>query len=142
MNNFDFLRDEPRFAAFAGVAISAERIILIDPDMCILNCRRAMEFATPYQDNLHSLLNSEDFRDYVGNDLWRRLDYIRRKGNSVAHNNRRQGFDEAMLCLENLHIFMDFISCCYVRGYEQREFDRNPGRMLRMQRASSKNRKS
>ena len=77
MNNFDFLRDEPRFAAFAGVAISAERIILIDPDMCILNCRRAMEFAikwiysvetsleTPYQDNLHSLLNSEDFRDYV-----------------------------------------------------------------------------
>ena len=104
MNNFDFLRDEPRFAAFAGVAISAERIILIDPDMCILNCRRAMEFAikwiysvetsleTPYQDNLHSLLNSEDFRDYVGNDLWRRLDYIRRKGNSVAHNNRRQGF--------------------------------------------------
>lgn len=137
MNNFDFLRDEPRFAAFAGVAISAERIILIDPDMCILNFRRAMEFAikwiysvetsleTPYQDNLHSLLNSEDFRDYVGNDLWRRLDYIRRKGNSVAHNNRRQGFDEAMLCLENLHIFMDFISCCYVRGYEQREFDRN-----------------
>lgn len=137
MNNFDFLRDEPRFAAFAGVAISAERIILIDPDVCILNCRRAMEFAikwiysvetsleTPYQDNLHSLLNSEDFRDYAGNDLWRRLDYIRRKGNSVAHNNRRQGFDEAMLCLENLHIFMDFISCCYVRGYEQREFDRN-----------------
>lgn len=137
MNNFDFLRDEPRFAAFAGVAISAERIILIDPDVCILNCRRAMEFAikwiysvetsleTPYQDNLHSLLNSEDFRDYVGNDLWRRLNYIRRKGNSVAHNNRRQGFDEAMLCLENLHIFMDFISCCYVRGYEQREFDRN-----------------
>ena len=83
MNNFDFLRDEPRFAAFAGVAISAERIILIDPDVCILNCRRAMEFAikwiysvetsleTPYQDNLHSLLNSEDFRDYVGNgDDW------------------------------------------------------------------------
>lgn len=107
----------------------------------------------PYQDNLHSLLNSEDFRDYVGNDLWRRLDYIRRKGNSVAHNNRRQGFDEAMLCLENLHIFMDFISCCYVRGYEQREFDRKAilnrrenakksRRMLRMQRASSKNRKS
>ena len=33
MNNFDFLRDEPRFAAFAGVAISAERIILIDPQL-------------------------------------------------------------------------------------------------------------
>lgn len=137
MNNFDFLRDEPRFATFAGIAVSAEKIILMDTDACILNCRRAMEFAikwiysvetsleTPYQDNLHSLLNSEDFREYVGNDLWRRLDYIRRKGNSVAHNNRRQGFDEAMLCLENLHIFMDFISCCYVRGYEQREFDRN-----------------
>ena len=99
MNNFDFLRDEPRFATFAGIAISAEKIILMDPDACILNCRRAMEFAikwiysvetsleAPYQDNLHSLLNSEDFRDYVGNDLWRRLDYIRRKGNSVAHNN-------------------------------------------------------
>ena len=43
--NFDYLKTEPKFSTFADVAISAERIILIDPEACIINCRRAMEFA-------------------------------------------------------------------------------------------------
>lgn len=38
----------------------------------------------PYQDNLQSLINAEDFRDIVGYDIWKRMDYIRRCGNNVA----------------------------------------------------------
>ena len=45
MTNFDFLKNTPDFDAFADVAISAEKILHIDVDSCVLNCRRAMEFA-------------------------------------------------------------------------------------------------
>ena len=67
MTNFDYLKNEPKFNSFSNVAISAERIIHIDKDACILNCCCAMEFAVkwmysvddvlimPYQDNLNSM---------------------------------------------------------------------------------------
>ena len=121
ITNFDYFKTESKFSAFADVAISAEKIIVIDPESSIINSRRAMEFAIkwmysvdselemPYQDNLHSLMNAEDYRQIVGQDLWKRMDYIRRCGNNVAHSNRKLGMDEAMLCLENLFIYLDYI---------------------------------
>lgn len=45
MTNFDFLKKTPAFESFAEVAISAEKLLHIDVDACVLNCRRAMEFA-------------------------------------------------------------------------------------------------
>ena len=134
--NFDYLKTEPKFAAFANVAISAEKIVLMDPEASILNCRRAMEFAVkwmysventlemPYQDNLQSLLNAEDYRQLIGYDMWNRMDYIRKCGNSAAHNSQKLGRDEAMLCLENLFIFLDYLAYCYADEYEERVFDR------------------
>ena len=136
ITNFDYLKNEPKFSRFADVAISAEKIILMDPEASILNSRRAMEFAIkwmysvdsalemPYQDNLQSLMNAEEYRQIVGPDLWKRMDYIRRSGNSVAHNNKKLGRDEAMLCLENLFIYLDFVSYCYSDQYEERAFDK------------------
>ena len=136
ITNFDYLKNEKKFVAFADVAISAEKIVLIDPEACIINCRRAMEFAVkwmysvekelemPYQDNLQSLVNAEDFRDIVGYDIWKRMDYIRKCGNNVAHEHKKQGRAEAMLCLENLSIFLDFISCCYSSDYTEHIFDK------------------
>ena len=136
VTNFDSLKNEPQFAPFANVAISAERIILIDAEASIMNSRRAMEFAVkwmysvdkalemPFQDNLQSLLNAEDYRQLVGRDLWNRMDYIRRCGNNVAHGNRKLGRDEAMLCLENLFIFLDYVACCYAVDYQERNFDK------------------
>ena len=136
ITNFDYLKQEPKFSRFADVAISAERIILMDPEASIINSRRAMEFAVkwmysvdsdlemPYQDNLQSLMNAEEYRDIVGPDLWKRMDYIRRCGNNVAHSNKKLGRDEAMLCLENLFIYLDFVACCYSEQYEERSFDK------------------
>ena len=129
VTNFDYLKNESKFSAFADIAISAERIILIDPEACILNCRRAMEFAVkwmysvdvelemPYQDNLQSLMNVGEYRQIVGSDIWKRMDYIRRCGNNVAHSNRKLGKDEAMLCLENLYIFLDYVEYFYAKEY-------------------------
>ena len=136
ITNFDYLKSELKFSRFADVAISAEKIILMDPEASIINSRRAMEFAIkwmysvdaelemPYQDNLQSLMNAEEYRQIVGLDLWKRMDYIRRCGNNVAHSNKKLGRDEAMLCLENLFIYLDFISYCYSDQYEERCFDK------------------
>ena len=136
ITNFDYFKTESKFSAFADVAISAEKIIVIDPESSIINSRRAMEFAIkwmysvdselemPYQDNLHSLMNAEDYRQIVGQDLWKRMDYIRRSGNNVAHSNRKLGMDEAMLCLENLFIYLDYIAYCYGDNYEEHTFDK------------------
>ncbi len=135
MTNFDFLLSDAGFASFADVAISAEKILHIDPAASVLNCRRAMEFAVkwmysvdkelelPYQDNLQSLMTTEDFREIVGLDIWRRMDFIRRKGNSAAHAGGKISKAAAMLCLENLHVFLDFVAFCYADEYTETTFD-------------------
>ncbi|MBR2028850.1 MAG: DEAD/DEAH box helicase family protein [Oscillospiraceae bacterium] len=136
MTNFDFLKQDEQFASFADVAITAEKILHIDADSCVINCRRAMEFAVkwmysadsslvmpPYQENLRGLMNDSDFRDIVGEDIWQRMDLIRKVGNSSAHGSRKVSLDEAKLCLENLFIFLDFVSYCYSTEYEERTFN-------------------
>lgn len=135
MTNFDFLKKEPKFHSFADVAIAAERVLRIDVASSVINCRRAMEFAIkwmysvdkslekPYQDNLVSLMSTEDFHDLVDDDLWKRLDLIRKIGNRAAHNGRKIIEDEAILCLQNLFIFMDYVSYCYSAFYEERQYD-------------------
>ena len=135
MSNFKFLLSDPAFAPFMDVAMAAEKILHIDPAACILNCRRAMEFAVkwmysvdkelemPYQDNLQSLMTREEFRQIVGNDLWQRMDFIRKKGNTAAHNTGKITEAVAMLCLENLHIFLDFVAYCYAEEYTETKFD-------------------
>ena len=136
MTNFDFLLAEPQFSPFSEAAVAAEKILHIDPAASVMNCRRAMEFAVkwmysvdsslemPYDDKLVLLLGSEDFRDIVGKDLWQRLNLIRRLGNDVVHDSKKKiTLEEATLCLENLHIFMDFVAYCYGNDYVEKPFD-------------------
>ena len=137
MTNFDIFASISEFEPFASVAVSAERILHIDPSACVLNCRRAMEFAVkwmysvdkglvmPYQDSLVSLMNAEDFRDIVGADIWRRMDLIRRMGNNAAHTGRKITEEQAVLCLENLYVFLDFVAYCYGENYTEGHFDRS-----------------
>lgn len=137
ITNFDYLKTESKFSTFADVAIAAEKIILMDAEASIINSRRAMEFALkwmysvdqelemPYQDNLQSLMNAEEYRRIIGSDLWKRMDYIRRCGNNVAHSSKKFGRDEAMLCLENLFIYLDYIAYCYSDQYAERTFDKS-----------------
>ena len=135
MTNFDFLLSVPEFVSFGEVAVTAEKIYSIDPAACVLNCRRAMEFAVkwmysvdsalslPWDDKLVSLLSTEEFRDIVDANLMRRLEFIRKLGNCAAHDGKKVTKEQAMLCLQNLWVFMDFIACCYSRGYQSGAFD-------------------
>lgn len=137
MTNFDFLLKEPKFNTFADVAVLAEKLINMDIDASVINCRRAMEFAVkwmysvddaldmPYQDNIFSLLNTEEFRDLVGEDILKRIDYIRKLGNTAAHSGKKVSKEQAQLCLENLFVFLDFVAYCYAQDYQQSKYDRS-----------------
>ena len=137
MGNFDYLKEEKRFDTFSNVAIAAEKVLYIDPGLCVMNCRRAMEFAIkwmysvdasltkPYQENLISLMNTEEFKDIIDEDLFKRMDFIRKIGNEGTHNARKITEEQAILCLENLHIFFDFVSYCYADNYVEQRFDRS-----------------
>ena len=114
MTNFDHFARDPQLAPFAEVAVSAEKIYQIDPAACVLNCRRAMEFAVkwmysvdgdlklPWDDKLVSLMSTDEFRDVVDADLLRRMHFIRKLGNTAAHTGSKITREQAALCLENL----------------------------------------
>ena len=135
MTNFDLFTKEQDFAAFAEPAVAAELIYRIDPAACVLNCRRSMEAAVkwmysvdselvmPYQDSLVSLINTDEFRQLVDTGLWRRMDYIRKIGNVAAHSEKKVSKEQAELCLENLFVFLDFVSYCYAEDYKEGTFD-------------------
>ncbi|MCD7769200.1 MAG: DEAD/DEAH box helicase family protein, partial [Oscillospiraceae bacterium] len=74
-------------------------------------------------DKLYNLMGAEEFRDIVGPDIYRRMDYIRTTGNTAAHTGRAVTEAMGQLCLENLYVFLDFVACCYAEEYTAGEFD-------------------
>ena len=135
MSNFTHLLCAPAFAPFAQIAVTAEKILPIDPSACVLNCRRAMEAAVKWMysvdesldmhgdDRLVSLLGTEDFRALVDEKLLFRLNFIRKMGNNAAHGEKQVTREQAVLCLENLFVFLDFVAYCYGDSYEEHTFD-------------------
>ena len=135
MSNFSPSLSIPSFAAFAPIAESAEKILSIDPAACVLNCRRAMEAAVkwmyavdgslvaPWDDKLVTLINTEEFRGIVDEQLIFRLDFIRRMGNNAAHGGKVITREQAVLCLQNLFVFFDFLAYCYGENYTEHTFN-------------------
>ena len=136
MTNFDFLKNEEKFSAFADVAISAEKIFHIDAEACAMNCRRAAEFAVKwmysvdaelqkpaYDDSFAVLISTEEFRKIVGGDIIKRLDFIRKVGNNAAHVGKKIKPEQVKLCLENLFVFLDLVAYFYADEYEEREYN-------------------
>lgn len=135
MTNFDFLTAEQQFSTFADVAISAEKVFNIDYATSALNCRRSMEFAVkwlysvdssltmPYQDKLATLMSANNFRDIVGTDIFKRMEYIRIVGNNAAHNAKNITKDQAKLSLQNLFVFLDFVAYCYAKEYIEHAYN-------------------
>ena len=117
MGNFDYLKKENTFDSFSDIAVSAEKMIGIDNDSCVLSCRKAMEIAVkwmysvdhdlqmPFQDSLSVLMNTEEFRDIVDDSIWQRMEYIRKLGNLAAHSSKKLSKEQTELCFENLLYF-------------------------------------
>ena len=125
MTNFDYYKKEKDFESFIDIAIVAEKSYQMDTNTCILNCRRAMEMAIkwmysidmglhiPYKDSLGTLMYDDTFRAILTDDIWNRLEFIRKEGNLAAHNEKPKSKNEAKLCLYNLFCFVDFLYYTY-----------------------------
>ena len=57
--------------------------------------------------------------------LWKRLQYIVRNGNQSVHTSKGLSKDDAILSLNILFDFVEWIDYCYGRDYEEREFTEN-----------------
>lgn len=125
-----------QFSPFVPAALTAERLYAIAPAACAMNCRRAMGLAVkwmyavdeqlvlPYRKDFSVLLGTAEFVELVDDkDLLRRLDFLRRLGNTAAHSGKKISRDQARLALENLFYFLDFIACCYAPDYQPHDFD-------------------
>lgn len=135
--NFDFLAKDPQFESFVGAAVSAERVLPISPALCATACRTALEFAVkwvysvdnslqkPYEDKLVTLISTEDFKDLIPVGMSAKLDYLRRVGNNATHNPKSVTKDQAVLALQNLHSFLDFVAYCYSANYVETVFDKS-----------------
>lgn len=135
MSNFSLFQNDPQMKPFTDIAVVAETILSIDPAACVLNCRRAMEAAVkwmyavdgslvmPWDDKLVTLINTEEFRGIVDDQLIFRLDFIRRMGNNAAHGGKVITREQAVLCLQNLFVFFDFLAYCYGENYTEHTFN-------------------
>ena len=134
--NFDFLLNDQQFEPFAEAAVSAERVLSISPALCATACRTALEFAVkwvysvdgslkkPYEDKLVTLISTEDFKDLLPSEMMPKLTYLRKVGNNATHNPKSVSRDQAVLALQNLHSFLDFVAYCYGTKYTEVAFDK------------------
>lgn len=133
--NFDFLKQDPQFESFGDAAVSAERVMSISPSLSATATRTALEIAVkwmysaddfldlPYDDKLATLISGEAFKDLLPLGMIAKLDYLRRVGNNAAHNPNSVTRDQAVLALQNLHSFLDFVAYCYSDDYQETVFD-------------------
>ncbi len=136
MTNFDFLTQQKRFDTFAKAAVAAEQVFAVDIASSVVMCRRALELGVkwvysvdsslvqPYQDTLATLIHTDDFKNLIKEDLFNRINYIRKVGNNAAHNSRNITKNQAVFALENLFYFMDFVAFCYGDNYQKHSFNK------------------
>ena len=135
MTNFSFLKEKTTYALFAPACVEAERIFAASPAMCAVGCRKALELAVkwvyaadtsmemPYRDNLQSLLHEPSFRFAVDRNTWGKLPFIAKLGNEAVHTGHNIQKGDALLCLQSLFEFVQWIDYCYGIAYQERKFD-------------------
>ncbi len=135
MTNFGFLSDITEYALFAQAAIEAEKVWVSSPAMCAVGCRKALELAVkwvysadktidmPYKDNLQSLIHEPSFRFALDSQTWGKLPFIIRLGNLAVHTERAVNKSDALLSLESLFEFIEWVDYCYGVDYVERHFD-------------------
>lgn len=77
----------------------------------------------PYRDNLQSLLHEPSFRFAVDRNTWGKLPFIAKLGNEAVHTGHNIQKGDALLCLQSLFEFVQWIDYCYGIAYQERKFD-------------------
>ena len=135
MTNFEFLSDISEYALFSKAAIEAEKVFSTSPAMCAVGCRKALELAVkwvysadntikmPYKDNLQSLIHETSFRFAVDTNTWNKLPFIIKLGNLAVHTEKSVSNSDALMSLEGLFEFIEWIDYCYGADYAERKFN-------------------
>lgn len=134
--NFSFLESKKEYELFSVACIDAEKILESSPVMSAVASRKALELCVKwvysidpdlkpieYREGLQSLLHNNGFPSLMDYTLWKRLQYIVRNGNESVHTAKRLEKDDAILSLNILFDFVEWIDYCYGRDYIEREFD-------------------
>lgn len=134
--NFSFLEEKAEYDLFANACIDAERILNSSPVMSAVASRKALELCVKwvysidpalepieYREGLQSLLHNNGFPSLMDYTLWKRLQYVVRNGNESVHTSKKLNRDDAILSLNILFDFVQWIDCCYGRDYMKRSFD-------------------
>jgi type I restriction enzyme R subunit len=134
--NFTFLEEKREYDLFAGACTDAEKILTSSPVMSAVASRKALELCVKwvysidsalkpieYREGLQSLLHNNGFPSLMDYTLWKRLQYIVKNGNESVHTSKVLGRDDAILSLNILFDFVQWIDYCYGRDYVERRFD-------------------
>lgn len=135
MTNFEYLTAIPEYKLFSKAAVEAEKVYSTSPAMCAVGCRKALELAVkwvyaadksikmPYNGNLQALIHEPTFRFALDSKTWAKLPYIIRLGNLSVHTERAVTSADALVSIESLFEFIQWVDYCYGADYEDRHFD-------------------
>ena len=135
MANFSFLTNIKEYDMFSSAAVEAEKVYATSPAMCAVGCRKALELAVkwvysadntismPYKDNLQSLIHEPSFRFALDSRTWGKLPFIIKLGNLSVHTERAVTKADALLALESLFEFIEWVDYCYGSDYQERHFN-------------------
>lgn len=134
--NFAFLSEKKEYELFSEACMDAERILESSPVMSAVASRKALELCVKwiysidsalkpigYREGLQSLLHNNGFPALMDYTLWKRLQYIVRNGNESVHTEKSLDREDAVLSLNILFDFVEWIDYCYGRDYIERNFD-------------------
>ena len=136
MTNFNFLKENEDFEAFADSCCEAEKVLSASPAMCAVGCRKALEIAVkwvytadtamsePYQDTLSARLYEPTFRKALASEsLWQRVGMLMKLGNLAVHTRRTIRRTDALSSLMSLFEFVEWIDYSYGKNYVRRQFE-------------------
>ena len=134
--NFSFLEEKGEYELFASACVDAEKILESSPVMSAVASRKALELCVKwvysidselkpieYREGLQSLLHNNGFPSLMDYALWNKLQHIVRNGNESVHTSKRLDRDNAILSLNILFDFVQWIDYCYGSDYIERAFD-------------------
>lgn len=133
-SNFEFL--EKCFEDLYQASLQAEQSVYTAPRTSCMYSRRALELtvkeiykldntlSTPYQETLSAMMHEYDFKKALDNELFQRINLIRKLGNLAIHSDSKIRKYESLKILRNLFDFLNWFSICYSKDESlQNEFN-------------------
>ena len=137
MSNFEFLTSKTEYELFAAACVEAEKVLTSSPAMSAVGARKALELAVkwvysadtmismPYKENLQALIHEPSFRFALDGKTWGKLPFIIKLGNLSVHTEKKISKSDAVLALQGLFEFIEWVDYCYGSDYQERNFVEN-----------------